>query len=86
MPNPKDPAPDFSNVQSGSSSASASREEAMAPPQEETYTVEKGDTLSKIARRFYGDAKAWHRIHDANRDLIANPDLIHVGWVLKIPR
>ena len=74
---------DFSNVQSGSSSTAPG-----APPAggtERTYTVKSGDSLSKIAQREYGDANEWHRIYEANRDLIKNPDLIHPGWTLKLP-
>lgn len=82
MPNPKEPLPDFSGVQSGGSSTAPS-----APPKapEQTYTVKKGDSLSKIAKRVYGDAKQWPKIHEANRDIIDNPDLIHPGQVLKLP-
>jgi nucleoid-associated protein YgaU len=81
MPNPKEPLPDFSSVQSGGSSTAPS-----APAQaEKTYTVEKGDSLSKIAKRVYGDAQQWRKIHEANRDIIENPDLIHPGPVLKLP-
>jgi nucleoid-associated protein YgaU len=47
--------------------------------------VVAGDSLSKIAKRYYGDANQWHRIHEANRDQIKNPDLIHPGQRLKIP-
>jgi nucleoid-associated protein YgaU len=54
--------------------------------QEQTYTVESGDTLSAIAERHYGDANAWNRIFEANRDQIDNPDLIYPGQVLKIPQ
>ena len=53
--------------------------------QTETYTVVAGDSLSKIAKRYYGDANQWRRIHEANRDQISNPDLIHPGQRLKIP-
>lgn len=80
MPNPKEPLPDFSSVQSGGSSTAP----AGGAPQR-TYTVKKGDSLSKIAKQVYGDAKQWHRIHEANRDIIQNPDLIHPGQVLKLP-
>jgi nucleoid-associated protein YgaU len=84
MPNPKEPLPDFSSVQSGGSSTAPS-----APPrvqQEETYTVKKGDSLSKIAKRIYGDAQQWRRIYEANREIIGdNPDLIHPGQALKLP-
>lgn len=71
--------PDFSDVQSGS--------ETSAPPVEsmKTYTVVGGDSLSKIAQKFYGHANRWREIFEANRDQISNPDLIKVGQVLKIP-
>lgn len=85
MSHPNEPLPDFSDVQSGSSSEAMSQEEA-AQVEEVTYTVVAGDTLSKIARRQYGDATKWRAIYEANRDLIKNPDLIHIGWVLKIPQ
>jgi nucleoid-associated protein YgaU len=85
------PKADFSNVQSGSSTTSA------APPatdfgsttgttgSDQSYTVVAGDSLSKIAKRFYGDANKWPRIHEANREQISNPDLIHPGQKLRIP-
>jgi nucleoid-associated protein YgaU len=52
---------------------------------EQSYTVVAGDSLSKIAKHFYGDANKWPRIHEANRDQIKNPDLIHPGQKLRIP-
>ncbi len=75
------PRPDFSNVQSGSSSTAP---KPAAPPPER-YTVVAGDSLSKIAKRYYGDATQWKRIFEANRDQIQNPDLIQPGWKLVIP-
>lgn len=48
-----------------------------------TYTVKSGDTLSHIAKRFYGDANHYHQIAAAND--IANPDRIDVGQELKLP-
>jgi nucleoid-associated protein YgaU len=88
MTSPREPAPDFSNVKSGSSSEAMSSAEAAARPAapEKVHTVVKGDTLSKIARQYYGDASKWKAIHEANRDLISNPDLIQIGWALKIPQ
>jgi nucleoid-associated protein YgaU len=50
-----------------------------------TYTVVKGDSLSKIAKREYGDANKWHKIFEANKDVIDDPDLIEVGQDLIIP-
>jgi nucleoid-associated protein YgaU len=78
------PKPSFSNVQSGgSSTAPAAPTPAPAAPR--TYTVVAGDSLSKIAKKLYGDANKWKRIFEANRDTVKNPDLIHPGQVLKIP-
>lgn len=47
------------------------------------YTVEKGDTLSEIGSRY---GVSWKEIYEANRDVIADPDMIQVGWKLKIPQ
>ena len=78
--------PDFSNVTSGSSST------APAPPEPtstsgtgKTYVVVKGDTLSGIAKREYGNANKWHSIYEANKDVIKDPDLIYPGQELRIP-
>ncbi len=50
-----------------------------------TYTVKAGDTLSKIAKQHLGDANAYMKIFEANRDQLSDPDLIKPGQVLKIP-
>ena len=50
-----------------------------------TYTVKAGDTLSAIAREYLGDAKAYMRIFEANKDQLTDPDKIKPGQVLKIP-
>ena len=51
-----------------------------------TYTVKPGDTLSKIAKEFLGDANAYMEIFNANRDQLTDPNLIKQGQVLKIPQ
>lgn len=79
----KKPKADFSGVKSGSSTGAPSDAEKMSPAR--TYTVKSGDSLSAIAKREYGDAGAWRRIYEANRDQIDDPDLIHPGQELKIP-
>ncbi len=48
-----------------------------------TYSVQSGDTLSKIAKRFYGDANHYHQIAQASG--ISNPDQIDVGQELTLP-
>ena len=50
-----------------------------------TYTVKAGDTLGKIAKELLGDASAYPRIFDANRDQLSDPDKIKPGQVLNIP-
>jgi nucleoid-associated protein YgaU len=82
MTTPNEPRPDFSQVQSGSSSEAVPDQELS----EQTYTVKGGDSLSKIAKELYGDASKWKLIFEANRDSIKNPDLIHPGQVFTIPR
>ncbi|MBA3646094.1 MAG: LysM peptidoglycan-binding domain-containing protein [Gemmatimonadaceae bacterium] len=92
----KDPLPDFSDVGGSAKAPSANRADAdfsdvqgssstTASSGEQSYTVKSGDSLSKIAKHFYGDGNKWHQIHAANRDKIPNPDLIHPGDVLIIP-
>ena len=46
------------------------------------YTVEIGDSLSKIGKAY---GVSWQDIFEANKDIISNPDLIQPGWKLKIP-
>jgi LysM repeat protein len=50
-----------------------------------TYTVQAGDTLSKISKQFYGDANKYMRIFEANRDKLKDPDKIQPGQELVIP-
>ena len=85
MPDPNKPLPDFSDVLGGSSST-APRPPQPPQPQERTYTVQKGDSLSKIAKAFYGKANKWTVIYEANKDSIKNPDLIYPGQVFRIPQ
>ena len=59
------------NIQAASSGA----------PTENEYTVEKGDSLSKIGQKY---GVSWQEIFEANKDQIKNPDLIQTGWKLKI--
>jgi|SRR5688572_28716453 nucleoid-associated protein YgaU len=51
-----------------------------------TYTVQSGDTLSAIAKKFLGNANDYMEIFNANRDQLTDPDKIKPGQVLKIPQ
>lgn len=66
--------PDFSNVESGSSSTT-----------NKIYEVKPGDSLSKIAKAEYGDATQWKRIFEANSATLKDPDKIFPGQKLVIP-
>jgi nucleoid-associated protein YgaU len=50
------------------------------------YVIQPGDTLSKIARQFYGNSSDYTRIFEANREVIRDPDLIFPGQKIRIPQ
>ncbi len=60
-------------------------EVANPEPPSTFYTVKSGDTLSKIAKAHYGDAKLYHAIFDANKPMLKDPDKIYPGQALRIP-
>ena len=74
--------PDFSNVVG---KVDGVPDGGGAGAGEQSYTVQKGDTLSHIAQKHYGKASKWHAIFDANRDQLDDPDKIFPGQVLKLP-
>jgi nucleoid-associated protein YgaU len=49
------------------------------------YTVQAGDTLSKLAKAHLGDAKRYMEIFNLNKDVLKNPDLIKVGQKIQLP-
>src|ERR1700739_961275 len=55
-------------------------------PKEQVYTVAAGDSLSKIAKQFYGNANEYMKIFNANRDKLNDPNTIKPGQQLVIPR
>ncbi len=68
---------------------SVNDENFTAPAAEEEvefYTVQRGDSLSKIAKRYYGNAMKYPEIFEANREVIKDPDLIYPGQKLRIPK
>jgi nucleoid-associated protein YgaU len=83
---PPESKPDFSNVRSGGSSTAPEKAQPTSTVSSgKTYIVAKGDSLSKIAQREYGDANKWRTIYEANKDVIKDPDLIYPGQELKVP-
>ena len=51
----------------------------------EYYVIESGDTLSNIAKQYYGNAMDYPKIFEANREVIKDPDLIYPGQKIRIP-
>jgi len=72
-----------------STTQAAAPAEAAAPVQIVEHTVQQGESLWRIAQRLLGDGNRYREIVEANKDqypsLLKNPDLIHSGWVLKVP-
>ncbi len=54
-------------------------------PEARFHTVVRGDTLSKIARDYYGNAMKYPVIFEANKPMLTDPDKIYPGQVLRIP-
>jgi nucleoid-associated protein YgaU len=54
-------------------------------PESRFYTVQSGDSLSKISKEMYGDPMKYNAIFDANRPMLEHPDKIYPGQVLRIP-
>ena len=67
--------------------AKVNDEMSVATPEDEAqyYTVVKGDTLSKIAKEYYGNANAYPKIFEANKPMLSHPDKIYPGQTLRIP-
>jgi nucleoid-associated protein YgaU len=57
----------------------------LSQPPAQFYTVQKGDTLSKVAKEFYGDANQYQKIFEANKPMLSHPDKIYPGQNLRIP-
>lgn len=60
-------------------------EPIVVEPEKQFYTVVKGDYLSKISKRVYGDAMKYDIIFEANKPMLKDPDKIYPGQVLVIP-
>jgi nucleoid-associated protein YgaU len=65
--------------------ATPQRPQQAPPTAAREYTIKSGDSLSKIAKHFYGNAAQWEKIFHANKDTIKNPDMIFPGQKIKIP-
>lgn len=62
-----------------------SEEEAITSVVIQRYTVQAGDTLQKISKKFYGTTRKWTKIYEANADNLKGPDKLYPGQVINIP-
>jgi LysM repeat protein len=69
----------------GTATAAAKAPADTAAQGGKTYTVQAGDTLSKIAKEHLGNAGAYMKIFDLNKDQLSDPDKIKPGQVLRLP-
>ncbi len=70
----------------GDTTEAVAADTGAAPATEEIYTVQKGDSLSLIAKKFYKDGRKYHRILKANNDVLkGNPNRLRPGMKLRIP-
>lgn len=80
---PSPPSSQEAQRTTGQQTAETPRQTAAAT--ERWHEVVSGESLSKLAARYYGDGRQWMRIFEANRDVLTDPDLIKIGQRLRIP-
>jgi LysM repeat protein len=71
------------DIQAPAAAAAAVGAAPVTP--QRTYTVQPGDSLSKISQHFYGNANQYMKIFEANKDKLADPDKVRAGMELNIP-
>jgi nucleoid-associated protein YgaU len=65
--------------------ANQAAEKAAEERAAQFYTIQKGDSLSKIAKERYGDAMKWRALYEANSGVIDDPDKIYPGQTIRVP-
>jgi nucleoid-associated protein YgaU len=58
---------------------------ANRPASVKTYVIQESDTLSSIAKKYYGSSKAWYKLYQLNKDRISNPDRVKPGMEINVP-
>ncbi len=77
---------DGTNLQVPAAGTSGGSAELRENEESEFYEIKKGDTLSHIAKQFYGNANKYPLIFEANREVIKDPDKIYPGQKIRIPK
>jgi len=73
------------DIQAPAAAAAAAAAGAAPVAGQRTYTVQAGDSLSKISQHFYGNANQYMKIFEANKDKLADPDKVRAWMELNIP-
>lgn len=76
---------DDSNTENPEASPVQAQKKQASPVKKQSYTVQKGDSLSKISLKFYGTTKQWKKIVEANKDKLGRSQTLKPGMVLIIP-
>ena len=79
------PKIDITELGEKEAGAEAALASALEPGNVEYYVIQSGDTLSKIAKKYYQNANAYPRIFEANREVIKDANLIYPGQKIRIP-
>ena len=74
------------NIEGVNQVVNNTNQQQLESEQVEYYLIQSGDTLSKIAKAYYGDSQAYNQIFEANREVIQDPDKIFVGQKIRIPQ
>ena len=75
----------IADIEAPATMAAAAGAAPARPPATNTYTVQPGDNLSKISKKFYGNANDYMKIFEANKDKLTDPNKIKAGMDLLIP-
>ena len=75
----------IADIQAPPAAAAAAASAGGASSAARTYTVQAGDSLSKISKQFYGDANKYMKIFEANKDKLTDPNKVNIGTELLIP-
>lgn len=79
------PAAQAAEAEQVAEKAAEKEAEAEAEEKVEIYVIQSGDTLGKLAKKYYGKSSAYMRIFEANEGVISDPDKIYVGQTIRIP-
>jgi nucleoid-associated protein YgaU len=84
-PSSREATPSSGRTVTAATAAGQTTQTTQTAQAERWHQVVSGDSLSKLAAKYYGDGRQWMRIFEANRDSVTDPDRIRIGQRLRIP-